>query len=44
MSTNLVPVRWFAVTPDTTGGAAFANEAKLQIVDKRRSLVFIIYI
>jgi hypothetical protein len=44
MSTILEPARWLAVTPETTGGAAFANEAKLQIIDKRRSLVFIMII
>jgi hypothetical protein len=43
MSTILVPVRWLAVTPETTGGAALADDAKLQIIDKKRSLVFIIY-
>ena len=43
MSTILVPVRWLAVTPETSGGAALADDAKLQIIDKKRSLVFIIY-
>ena len=43
MYTILVPVRWLAVTPETTGGAALADDAKLQIIDKKRSLVFIIY-
>jgi hypothetical protein len=43
MSTILVPFRWLAETPETTGGAALADDATLQIIDKKRSLVFIIY-
>jgi hypothetical protein len=36
-----VPARWLAMMFETSGGAAFAEEAKAQIIDKRRSLVFI---